>query len=158
MFIQSRWLLLLIALLSFVLIGFALYLQHYRNMLPCPYCVILRYAFIGLGLFALIGAIGSAPKIAAGMGLLASLSGVGAAIHLVYVQAYPTISCGIDPVETMLNKVFTAEWMPWLFQTNGECTTPYPPVFGLSIAQGALLWMVIFSMMFGFILIRRRHQ
>ncbi len=158
MFIPSRWLLLLIAFLSIVLIGFAVYLQHYQNMLPCPYCVILRYAFLGLALFALIGALAAIPKIAAGLGLLTALSGIGAAAHLVYVQAHPTVSCGIDPVETMLNTIFTARWLPWLFQTNGECTTPYPPVFGLSVPQGALLWMVIFSLAFGFILLRRRHQ
>lgn len=158
MFIPSRWLLLAVALISFGLVGFAVYLQLNKGMLPCPWCVIIRYAFCALGLFALLGAIGSAAKPASALGLLASLGGTGASGWLMYIQAHPTVSCGIDPVETMLNKIFTAEWLPTLFMANGECTTAYPPVFGLSVPQGALLWMVLFSITFLVILLRRRHH
>lgn len=158
MFIKSRWILLATALISFSLVGFAVYLQETKGMYPCPWCIIQRYAFIILGLFALLGAAGSAFKPAAALGLLSSLLGTGAAGWLIYHQAHPTISCGIDPVETMLNKIITAELLPKLFMANGECTTAYPPVFGLSVPQGALLWFIIFSAAFALVLLRRRHD
>jgi protein dithiol:quinone oxidoreductase len=153
---KSRLILLLVAIASFGLIGFAVYLQVVKGMLACPLCIIQRYCFIAIGLFALVGAIGSAVKPASVLGLLAALGGIGVGARLMYVQAHPTVSCGIDPVETMLNKVFTAEWFPTLFQANGECTTPYPPVFGLSVPQGAMLWFVIFALIFVVLLLRRR--
>ena len=158
MFIPYRWLLLASSLISFALVGFAVHLQVNQGMLPCPWCVIIRYAFCALGLFALGGAIGSAFKPAAALGLLAALGGTGASGWLMYHQAHPSISCGIDPVETMLNKIFTAEWFPTLFMANGECTTQYPPVFGLSVPQGALVWMIVFDLLFLIILLRRRHN
>jgi disulfide bond formation protein DsbB len=157
MFIQSRWLLFLVGLASFGLIAFAVYLQINKNMLPCPWCVIQRYAFALIGFFALLGAAGSAPKPASLLGLLASLGGMGAAIHLIWVQAHPNVSCGLDPVETALNKTWTAEWFPTLFMANGECITPYPPVFGLTVPQGALVWFVLFTLVFILILARKRH-
>ena len=43
-----------IAAICFSLIGAALYMQLALDMLPCPLCVLQRYAFIGIGLFALI--------------------------------------------------------------------------------------------------------
>lgn len=158
MFIQSRWFLLAVGLLSFALLGFAVHLQVNHGMLPCPWCVVQRYLFALIGFFALLGAAGSAPKPASLLGLLAALGGIGAAVHLIWVQANPKVSCGLDPVETALNKTWTAEWMPTVFMANGDCTTPYPPVFGLSVPQGALLWFVIFTLVFVLILARKRHR
>ncbi len=155
---KARLTLLFVAIASFSLIGLAVYLQVVKFMLACPLCIIQRYCFIAIGLFALVGAIGSAVKPASVLGLLAALGGGGVAARLMYVQAHPTISCGIDPVETMLNKVFTAEWFPILFQANGECTTPYPPFLGLSVPQGAMLWFVIFAVIFVVLLVRRRED
>jgi disulfide bond formation protein DsbB len=46
---RYRSVLLIISFISFALVGAALYLQHAHDMLPCPLCVIQRYAFIGIG-------------------------------------------------------------------------------------------------------------
>ena len=158
MFIPSRWILLTIALTSFALVGFAVHLQVNQGMLACPWCIIIRYAFCAIGIFALIGAIGSAYKATAVLGSTAAFGGTAASGWLIYHQANPKISCGIDPVETMLNKIFTAEWFPTLFMANGECSANYPPVFGMSVPQGALLWMIVFDLLFLLILLRRRHN
>lgn len=155
---KSRLALLFVALSSFGLIGIALYLQIAKGMQACPLCIIQRYLFIAIGVFALIGAAGSAVKPASILGLLTALGGAGVAGKLMYVQAHPTISCGIDPVETMLNKIFTAEWFPTLFMANGECTTPYPPFLGLTIPQGAMVWFVLYSLVFVVLLLRRRQD
>ncbi len=153
---KPRILLFAISLISFALLGFALYLQHVKFMAPCPLCVIQRYAFTAIGVFSLIGAIGNAPKPGAGLSLLGSLTGGGVAIHHIWIQAHPGLSCGIDPVETALNKIFTAEFLPEVFKADGACTTDYAPILGLSIPQWALVWFVLLSLAFIVILLRRR--
>jgi disulfide bond formation protein DsbB len=152
---QSRSLLLLIAFASFGLIAVALYLQHGLDMLPCPLCVIQRYLFLAIGLASLIGAYSSKPKIGAGIGLLAALGGLGFAGKHLYVLANPGLSCGIDPMETFLNKIPTATYLPFLFRADGLCEDALAPWFGLAIPQWAFLWFGLFALALAWALIRR---
>lgn len=152
---KSRTFLLIIALIGTSLIGFALYEQHVQQMAPCPLCVIQRYAYLGMVIFCLIGAIGHANKLGAGLGLLCSLGGGGTAVHHVWVQAHPGVSCGIDPLETGLNQIFTAKLLPWIFQADGLCTTEYPPLLGLSTPQWSLIWFVALALACIFVLLKR---
>jgi disulfide bond formation protein DsbB len=143
----SRPVLFVVALVSFALLGFALYLQHVQNMLPCPLCIIQRYAFAAVGLISLLFAVlpRGATKVGASLGTLAALSGAGVAGWHLWVKAHPTVSCGIDPLETSLNKIPTAELLPFLFKADGLCTAEYAPIIGLSIPQWSLLWFAVFA-------------
>ena len=152
--IHTRSLLLSIALACFGLIGVALYLQHGLDMLPCPLCVIQRYLFIAVGVFALIGAY-TKPKVGAGLGLLAALGGLYTAGDHLYVLAHPGLSCGIDPVETFLNKIPSATYLPFLFKADGLCEDALAPWFGLSIPQWSFLWFGLFTLALAWTLIRR---
>ena len=100
---SSRNLLLAIAAVSIALVGAALYLQHAEDMLPCPLCVIQRYLYLGIAIFSLIGAFADKIKAGAGLALLCALGGLGYVGKHLYVLAHPGFSCGIDPMETMLN-------------------------------------------------------
>lgn len=144
----SKPLLLAIAIASVGLLAFALYLQYGQNMLPCPLCIIQRYLFAAIALICLIFAMlpRSVTKIGAGLGALTALGGVGVAGWHIWVKAHPSVSCGIDPLETSLNKIPTAELLPFLFKADGLCSTPYPPVFGLDIPQWSLIWFVFFAL------------
>lgn len=153
--VNNRSLLLSIAVAAFGLIGVALYLQHGLDMLPCPLCVIQRYLFIAIGVFALIGAYSSKPKALAGLGLLAALGGLGTAGKHLWVLAHPGLSCGIDPMETFLNKIPTATYLPFLFKADGLCEDALAPWFGLSIPQWSFLWFGLFTLALGWALIRR---
>jgi len=153
--VNNRSLLLSVAVASFGLIGVALYLQHGLDMLPCPLCVIQRYLFIAIGVFALIGAYTSKPKALAGLGLLAALGGLGTAGKHLWVLAHPGLSCGIDPMETFLNKIPTATALPFLFKADGLCEDALAPWFGLSIPQWSFLWFGLFTLALGWALIRR---
>ncbi|MFS2005809.1 disulfide bond formation protein B [Duganella sp. CT11-25] len=155
--IHTRSLLLSIAIGAFGLIGVALYLQHGLDMLPCPLCVIQRYLFIAIGVAALIGAYTN-PKIGAGVGLLAALGGLYTAGKHLYVLAHPGLSCGIDPVETFLNKIPTATYLPFLFRADGLCEDALAPWFGLSIPQWSFLWFGLFTLSLGWLLIRRARR
>ena len=152
---HTRSLLLSIAIACVGLIGVALYLQIGLDMLPCPLCVIQRYLFLAIAAMCLIGAYGK-PKVGAGLALLAALGGLGTAGKHLYVLAHPGLSCGIDPMETMLNKIPTAVYMPLLFKADGLCEDALAPWFGLSIPQWSFLWFGLFTLALAWLLIRRR--
>lgn len=148
---RTKITLLAITLICVSLLAYALYLQLALNMLPCPYCVLQRYAFVAVALSCLIGlALPRAlHRIGFGLGLLSSLVGAAIAGKHVWILANPAITCGIDPLETGLNKIFLAEALPVFFKADGLCDTPYPPIFGLSIPAWALVWFIIFSLVLG---------
>ena len=151
----SRTVLLIVAAVSFALIGVALYLQHAHDMLPCPLCVIQRYLFLAIGLAALVGAFAGKIKAGAGVALLAALGGLGVVGKHLYVLANPGFSCGIDPMETILNKIPTATLMPWLFQADGLCENATDGLFGLSIPQWSAVWFVLLTLTLIWVLARR---
>ncbi|MDP3842444.1 MAG: disulfide bond formation protein B [Oxalobacteraceae bacterium] len=147
----SKSVLLAIAFACLALLGFALYLQHGLDQKPCPLCVMQRYAFAAIALICLASAAlpRAAVRAGAGLGLLAALTGAGIAGWHLWVKANPEISCGIDPLETALNKIPSAELLPFLFQANGFCSTDYAPILGLSTPTWALLWFALFSIALG---------
>lgn len=144
---NSKPVLLGVAAISLALLGVALYLQFVENMLPCPLCVIQRYAFAVVALICIVTAFlpRGAFKPGAVLAAFVSLAGGGVACWHIYIKAHPTVSCGIDPLETSLNTIPTARLMPFLFQADGLCTTEYPPIFGLSLPQWALFWFVVLA-------------
>ena len=151
----SRNALLLIAAVSIALIGAALYLQHVKDMLPCPLCVIQRYLYLGIAIFALIGAFSGKIKAFTGLALLCALGGLGVVGKHLYVLAHPGFSCGIDPVETVLNKIPTATMLPWLFSANGLCEAAQEPVLGLNVPQWSAVWFVLLTLALIWVLVRR---
>jgi disulfide bond formation protein DsbB len=151
----SRNLLLAIAFASFALIGVALYLQHAQGMLPCPLCVIQRYLFLAIGVCSLAGALGGKVRLGAGLALLGALGGLGVVGKHLYVLANPGFSCGIDPMETILNKIPTAEYLPWLFQADGLCQDARDTLLGLSIPQWSAAWFVLLTVALAWVLARR---
>jgi len=154
----SKLVLIAVALVSLSLVGFALYLQHVKQMQPCPLCIIQRYAFIGVALICLVAAFlpATAARIGAGLAALGTLYGGYTAIEHVWIIAHPGASCGIDPLETALNKIPTAELMPWLFKADGLCSDAVDPVLGLQIPQWSLLWFALFAVILLWVAFKRR--
>jgi disulfide bond formation protein DsbB len=156
---QTKPILLGVAAIAITLLGTALYLQFNKGMLPCPWCIIQRYIFAAIALICIIAAFlpQSGARAGAGLGFLAALGGIGAGSWLIWVQANPDVSCGIDPLETSLNKIFTANLLPSLFKADGLCTTEYPPLLGLSVPQWSTLWFVIFAIVLGWTAFKRQR-
>jgi disulfide bond formation protein DsbB len=152
---SSRNALLLIAAVSLALVGAALYLQHVKDMLPCPLCVIQRYAFLGIAIFSLIGAFSNKIKALTTLALLSALGGLGTVGKHLYVLAHPGFSCGIDPMETMLNKIPTATMLPWLFRADGLCEAAQDTVLGLNVPQWSAVWFVLLTAGLVWVLARR---
>jgi disulfide bond formation protein DsbB len=154
---QTRPVLLAAACISIALLAVALYLQHGLDMLPCPLCVLQRYAFAAVAIICLVAA-SLSPKgqrTGAGLGTLAALAGLAIAGWHLWIKAHPNVSCGIDPLETSLNTIPTARLLPFLFQADGLCTTEYAPIIGLSIPQWSLIWFAILAIVLGRLALRR---
>ncbi|OGB21633.1 MAG: dihydrolipoamide acyltransferase [Burkholderiales bacterium RIFCSPLOWO2_02_FULL_57_36] len=153
----SKSILLIVSIASIGLLAFALYLQHVEKMQPCPMCIIQRYAFVAVALICIVFAAlpRGAVRTGAGLGALASVAGAGTAGWHLWVIANPSISCGIDPLETSLNTIPTANLLPFLFKADGLCSTIYEPILGLSIPQWSLTWFVIFTIVLTWVAFRR---
>jgi disulfide bond formation protein DsbB len=121
--------------------------------------VIQRYIYIGIALVCFIVAALPDNMTRGGTWLatLTSLSGVGVAGWHLWIKAHPTISCGIDPLETSLNKIPTAELLPFLFKADGLCTTEYAPILGLQTPTWSFIWFCIFTIVLLWSALRRNR-
>ena len=135
-------------LASFGLIGFALYLQEVRGLMPCSFCILQRIAFAALGVVFLIGGL-HAPRTIGGrktygvLAAIAALVGIGVAGRHVWVQVFPPeiSACGggleflaaVNGWSGAIRKVLTA---------SGDCSN-IEYVLGVSIPVWALAWFVL---------------
>ncbi len=156
----SKPILFVTALACLAMLAVGLYLQLVLDMLPCPLCILQRYAFVAVALACLVTVAlpSAATRLGAAAACVAAVTGAGIAIRHLWVKAHPEISCGIDPLETSLNKVFIADWIPALFQAAGLCTTEYDPILGLSIPHWALAWFTVFALVTAALALRKRHS
>jgi len=131
------------------LIGFAMYLQHASGLEPCPLCILQRYAFILVGFVALVAAIHDPRRGGHRVygGLLVVLAGLGAGVatrHSWLEHNPPQVfDCGAD-LGFMVDAFPLSEALPMIFRGSGDCTEALWHFLGLSIAEWALLWFVIF--------------
>lgn len=150
----NRQVLFAISSISFALIAVALYLQHSMEMRPCPLCVIQRYLFLAVGICSLVAALSGKVRAGVTLALLAAFGGLYTVGKHLYVIANPGFSCGIDPMETMLNKIPTAEYLPWLFRADGLCEGATDTFFGLAIPQWSAVWFVVLTVLLAWVLVR----
>lgn len=155
---NSRAYFLLIAVISFGLVGYALYLQHVEGYQPCPLCVMQRFAFVAIGCFAAGSGRAEHALAVAGAGMLSGVAGIAVAGYHVSLLLNPKASCGIDPLENWVNALPTAKLLPQVFFSDGLCTAPLPPIFGLSIPAWSLIWLAILTLTLAVGLIRREKN
>lgn len=130
------------------------YLQRWLDIAPCPLCVMQRYGFWVMGLFALFGLLlGRLPRWADFLAALSGLAGAAVAAYHVSILMRPSAQCGIDPVENFVNRLPMAQWWPEMFAASGFCNAKLPLIFGLSFPVWGLitlsvttfLWFVLWS-------------
>ncbi|MCF5141896.1 disulfide bond formation protein B [Pseudomonas sp. WS 5532] len=143
---RERRFLVLLGIICLALIGGALYMQVVLGEAPCPLCILQRYALLLIAIFAFIGAAmrrKSAVTVFEGLVVLSAVGGVAVAGHHVYTQFFPEVSCGVDVLQPIVDELPLAKVFPLGFQVDGFCSTPYPPILGLSLAQWALVAFVL---------------
>ena len=132
------------------LIGIAMYMQEQLGLEPCPMCILQRYAFMALGLVALVAAIHgpgvAATKAYSGLVLVFAIAGAGTSMRHSYLQRFPsdTQSCGAD-LEFLVNNFSLAQAFPKIFAGTGECAKVQWRMLGLSIPEWAFVWFVLFA-------------
>ena len=148
--LTPRLVFLAIFLACAALIGTAIYMQEQMGLEPCPMCILQRYAFVAIGLTALVAALhgpraGVALKIYASAVVLFALVGGGTAIRQSWLQHNPpkSQSCGSD-LEFLLENFPLAQALPKIFAGSGDCAAVKWRFLGLSIPEWALVWFVIF--------------
>jgi len=153
---RERRRLIALAFIALALVGGALYLQFALHEDPCPLCILQRYAYLFIAMFALVGAAQRnwrGIRIAEVLILLASAGGAVAAGKLVWTQSHPSFSCGFDTLEPIVDALPLAKLLPQVFQVSGLCETAYPPIFGVSLPQWAMFGFVV-----TFVLVMRSMQ
>ncbi|MDR2209793.1 MAG: disulfide bond formation protein B [Azoarcus sp.] len=117
------------------------YLQSMKGVAPCPMCIMQRYALLGVGLVALVGALHNRAAILYGVLVtLAALIGGGVAARQSWLQLYPPQTMGCGPgLEYMLENFPLTELLPKLFRGEGDCSAVDWTFFGLSIANWGLI-------------------
>lgn len=158
---REKRFLVLLGIICLSLIGGALYMQIVLGEAPCPLCILQRYALLFIALFAFIGAAMPGRRSITWCEALVTLSALGgivAAGRHAYILANPAVSCGIDTLQPIVDDLPLASVFPLGFQVSGFCSTPYPPVLGLSLAQWALLAFVLTAVLVPICIIRNRRK
>ncbi|WNW13624.1 disulfide bond formation protein B [Pseudomonas sp. DTU_2021_1001937_2_SI_NGA_ILE_001] len=158
---REKRFLVLLGIICLSLIGGALYMQIVLGEAPCPLCILQRYALLFIALFAFIGAAMPGRRsttLFEGLVVLSAIGGILAAGRHVWVLANPAVSCGIDELQPIVDGLPLASMFPLGFQVSGFCSTPYPPVLGLSLAQWALVAFVLTAMLVPLGIIRNRRK
>ena len=158
---REKRFLVLLGLICLALIGGALYMQIVLGEAPCPLCILQRYALLLIALFAFVGAAMRTTRsitVFEGVGVLSAIGGIVAAGRHVYILANPAVSCGLDALQPIVDGLPLATIFPLGFQVDGFCSTPYPPVLGLSLAQWALVAFVLTAVLVPLGIYRNRNK
>ncbi|MCW5626091.1 MAG: disulfide bond formation protein B [Burkholderiales bacterium] len=131
------------------LLAYGLYLQHAVGLQPCPMCILQRYAFVVLGLIAMVGMIHGPQR--TGLRLYGALIGLTAiaggsvAIRQTWLQHNPPAIAECGPgLEYMLESFPLTEAWPMIFQGSGDCSKVDWTFIGLSIAEWSLVCFIGF--------------
>jgi protein dithiol:quinone oxidoreductase len=137
------------ALMCAGLLGFALYLQYYEYQNPCPLCILQRIAYTALLAVFVVAAIHGPRRTGATIysGLLVTIAliGAGVATRQVWLQHLPkdrVPECG-PGLDYMLNRFPLTQALEKIFRGSGECAEVGWRMFGLSIAEWSLVWLLV---------------
>ena len=154
-----RTIFLLIFLSCASLIGYALYLQEIKGLLPCPLCVVQRMSYWGVGLTALLAFLHNPKKIGyrlyGGFMLIFALLGMLIAGRHAWLIRYPeSFECGISPEEAFLNALPIAEWWPAMFEANGDCADVSWQFLSLTIPDWSLIAFLILFLLAAYLVMK----
>jgi len=140
----NRLIYLFVLLAGALLFGLGAYFQHALHLQPCGPQVLVRYALVFAGLFALLALITGSGKIvrivmSAGIAL-ASLAGGVVAAH----QSWPHhVPLHFAHPDSLARSLPLGDVMPKLFMGSGECDKHWSMV-GVSGSEWALIAFIAF--------------
>ena len=147
-YFQPRILFLIIFIGCASLLSTAIFLDPFKNMIPCPMCMMQRAFFVSLGIVALIAAIHGAKnwgqKVYAFIIVAFSMGGASVAIRQLWLQSLPedqVPACG-PGLDYMLDVFPISEVVMMALRGTGDCAKVQWTFLHLSIAGWSLLAFV----------------
>ncbi len=135
-----------LGIFSLISLGGALYLQFAHHQDPCPLCIVQRYAYVLIVAGARAGAFTRRPRVRviASIGILiAAAGGLATAARQLWLLHHPTLSCGFDALQPIVDRLPLASLFPSVFKVAGLCGIAYPPIFGLSLPAWSLIVLLL---------------
>ena len=126
-----------------VMLAFGLYLQHGLGLVPCPMCIVQRYALIFIALIAALAGATGRKGLHLGASatlLLSAVFGAYVAARQSWLQWYPpeVVSCGRD-FYGMIETFPLQRAIPMIFKGGGDCSKVDWTFLGGSIANWSFL-------------------
>jgi len=133
----------LICVACIALLAYGMYLQHVVGLVPCPMCIVQRYALVVVMLIAGLSTLSGKKSVTLGSGLLlVATAGFGAfvAARQSWLQWYPpeVATCGRD-LYGMIENFPLQRVIPMIFKGGGDCTVIDWTFLGGSIANWSFL-------------------
>lgn len=133
------------ALISFGLVGLALFLQTRYALEPCPLCISQRITYLTLGALFIFAAVFNPRKLGrkllGGLHILTALIGAGIALRHMWIQAHPDQvmgECGAG-FDYIFERFPLRRALDLVFKGTGECSAIDWTLFGLTIPQLSLI-------------------
>lgn len=144
----------LLVIATLVGMGFALYLQKYENLLPCPLCVFQRIGIMAMGAVACVAFIVNAKKtwLRHCFTLLSTLAigwSVGVAARHVWLQHLPADqvpSCG-PGLDYWLEALPLKQVLSEVLSGSGECAVVDWAFLGVSLPEWSLVFFSVLLLM-----------
>lgn len=151
-------------LASLVGMGFALYLQNYQYLEPCPLCIFQRIGLMGMGIFTLIAAIHNPTRTwlrrtYTGLATLAIGWSVAVAARHVWLQHLPADevpACG-PGLDYWLDTFPLKDVVQKVLHGSGECANVDWTFVGLSLPTLSLIFFSVLILINVFVLIRPHY-
>lgn len=158
--IKSRQVFLAIFLYIFFCICFALYLQYFQSIKPCPLCMLQRVVFIVMGLFAAL-AVYHNPRtdtwtVYGIIGSVISLLGISLAGRHFWLESLPpeqAPACG-PSLDILLQYLPLFDALKVAIAGSGDCAKVAWSFLGLSIAGWSLLSFVLIFLACVYVILR----
>jgi disulfide bond formation protein DsbB len=153
-----RRVLLTVSAACLLLLLFGLYLQHVVGLVPCPMCIVQRYALITVTLLAFLASLSakkSAQLLLSVLLLLTSGFGAFVAARQSWLQWFPpeVVNCGRD-FYGMIETFPLQRLVPMIFKGGGDCTVVDWTFLGGSIANWSFLCFSGMAVLFTAMLVR----
>jgi disulfide bond formation protein DsbB len=145
----TRLIYLLVLLASGLLLGLGAYFQYALHLQPCGPQVLVRYALVFAGLFALLALITGTGKIVRIVMsvciVLTSLAGAVVAAHQSWPHRVPLNFAQIGVhLDSLARSLPLADVLPKLFMGSGECEKARWTIVGITGSEWALIAFIVF--------------
>jgi len=146
------------------LLGFAFFLEHVKELEPCPLCMAQRIVFVALALVFLLAFIHrpafSGSLVYSGLGLLISAGGLALAARQLWLQSLPADqvpACG-PSLDYMLEAFPLADVVSIMLRGSGDCAEIQWDFLGLTIPGWTAVAFGGFCLLCVFTALRSRQQ